>query len=126
MPAVTDITYQQLNNALREQLGLHSDLIAFDANGMPESIDIMLIIESLPLDISNNATGGVIKLMTRLFDGCRQAQNTINEGQSAGERLNTFAAPTAQALAGNLIPIVRTMTTRADFSSADKVVGTNV
>jgi len=126
MPAVTDITYSQLNNALRDQLGLHSDPITFNANGMPESIDIMLIIESMPLDMSNNATGGVVKLMTRLFDACRQAQNTINDGQPAGERLNTFAAPTAQALVGNLIPIVRTMTTRADFSSADKVVGTNI
>lgn len=126
MAPVTDLTYQQLNDALRNQLGVTSDLITFDAYGMPDTISIMAIIETIPIDPSGNATGGVVKLMTRLFDACREAQNAVNQNQPAGEKLNTFAAPTAQALAGNLIPIVRNMTTRADFSSADRVVGTNV
>lgn len=126
MPAVTDLTWTQLNTALKSVVQTNNDLVTLDSYGMPTAIDVAAIIQSFPLDNDNATSTGVIKFMARLFDACREAQTTANTNQPTGERLNAFAAPTNQAPVGTLVPIIRSMTTRADLSSATRVIGTNV
>lgn len=126
MPVVTDLTWTQLNTALKTVVQTNNDLITLDSYGQPTEIDVAAIIQSFPVDSDATTSTGVIKFMARLFDACREAQIAANANQPTGERLNAFAAPTNQAPVGTFVPIIRTMTTRADLSSASRVIGTNV
>lgn len=120
MAAVTDLTWSQLNTALKQLLGTTNDVITIDGYGIPTDININAIAS-----VGDNGTG-VIKFMTRLFDAARVAQETANTGKTTGEKLSTFAAPTNAAPSNNLVSITRTIVSRADLTSATKIVGTNV
>lgn len=126
MPAINDLTWNQLNNALKELVGTNNNLIVLDGYGNPTTLDIGAIVEQFPADTDPVSQQGVVKFMARLFDACRNAQVAANTGQATGERLNAFSAPTSAAPVGTLVPVTRTLVTRADLSSVTKVIGTNV
>ena len=88
-------------------------------------MNVAAVLGSFPVDNDNTTSTGVIKFMSRLFDACREAQTSANVNQPTGERLNAFATPTNQAPVNNFVPVVRSMTTRADLSSATRVIGAN-
>lgn len=123
MAAVTDLTWTQLNIALKQVLGVTDPSINVISNIEGEATD--LSITSL---IGNNiyVEGGVIKAMSILLEACRRAQETANTGKTTGERLNAFPAPTNGAPANNFVPVTRAMTARADLTTATRIVGTNV
>lgn len=125
MPALTDLTWTQVNAALKIMLNTNSDLITLNSYGIPSNIDIAAIVESFPADSDTTTAQGVLKFMARMFDACREAQQTANLSQPVGEKLNAFGPPTSQAPVGILVPVSRTMIGRADLASASRVVGPN-
>lgn len=130
MAAITDLTWTQLNVALKELTGTSSadpNLITTDAYGIPTSINITKVVGGItgsPADPSS--VTGVIKFLNRLHDACRMAQESVNQGKAAGEKLSAFGAPTSATPKGNLVPITRTIVSQADLSTATKIVGINV
>lgn len=129
MPAVTDLTWTQLNNALKQLTGENSNLITVDGYGVATAIDVVKVIGGFNVDPQTNdgmsTTTGVLKFVTRLHDACRIAQETANKDKAIGEKLTAFGAATAATPRGNLVPITRSLTSQADLSTAIKVVGTN-
>lgn len=128
MPAVTDLTWTQLNTALKQQLNITSDLIVVDSYGVPKSIDIAKIVDGFSYDPNQTEftdQQGVIKFLNRLHDACRIAQEKVNQGKAVGEKLTAFGAATATTPRGNLVPLTRTITSQADLSTSVKIVGTN-
>lgn len=125
MPPITDLSWNQLNAAVVARTGQQA--ISFDAYGLPSVIDIGAIIDAFPMIQvgSTDEEAGVIRFMAVLYDCCRDAQQAVNLNQPAGEKLNAFPSPTTQAPVGTLVPIVRTLNTRADLTSVSKVVGAN-
>lgn len=129
MPAVTDLTWRQLDDALKQLTGATIDIIRLDNSGAVSGIDIAKVLSSTSTQIDANdpmSTTGVIKFITRLYDACKLAQETANQNKATGEKLSAFGVATAAAPKGTLVPITRTMTTQADLSSATRIVGTNV
>lgn len=122
MPAVTDLTFQQLNDSLKKITGSTTDLIQVDPDGG------MLTLQLTPL--TNNSRGstasGVIKALSMLLDAARDAQETANTGKTTGERLAAFPTPTTGTPANGQVPITRSLAARALLSSATQIVGTNV
>lgn len=125
MPPLTDLTWTQVNSALKIMLNTNSDLITLDSYGIPSTINVAAIVEIFPADSSDTTSQGVLKFMARLFDACREAQIAANVSQPIGEKLNAFGPPASQVPVGTLIPIVRTLTVRADLASANRIIGTN-
>lgn len=126
MAPITDLSWTQLNNALNARLGLApNNAIVMDAYGVPASIDLGAILKDIPIDSNTNAYTGVIKFICILLDACRDAQVAINPSVPAGERLLAFPAATTAAPVGTLVPITRTVNSRADLTSVTRVVGTN-
>lgn len=124
MAPITDLTWSQLNIALRNRLNLPSNapnIIGVDAYGLPATIDIDVIVGAFPLLGEDEA--GVVKFMAILLDACRDAQTTVNVNQPVGERLTAFPDATSAAPVGTLVPVTRTMISRADLSSVTKVLG---
>lgn len=128
MPAVTDLTWSQLNIALKQLTGSSlNSIITVDAYGIPTNINILEAVGGISPDLAQpEATVGVIKFITRLYDACKIAQDMANQGKTTGEKLNAFGVATAAAPKGTLVPITRTIVSQADLSSATKIVGTNV
>lgn len=124
MAPLTDLTWKQVNTALKARLNTSNDLIDLDAYGNPATIDIGSIVQDFP-KIGSDAAG-VLKFMAIMLDACRDAQATANASQPVGEKLNAFANPVTAAPQGTLVPIARTMNTRADLTSVSRIIGTNV
>lgn len=123
MPAVTDLTWAQLNEAFKVVLGTNTDTITVDSYGTPTEININGIVGSYPALGSDKA--GVLKFLTRLYDACLVAQDTANTGKAVGEKLTAFRAATSTAPVGTFVPVTRTIAARHDLSSSTKIVGTN-
>lgn len=123
MAPLTDLTWIQLNTALKARLGTSNNPIDLDAYGYPESINIGTVVKDFP-EIGNDVVG-VLKFMAVMLDACRDAQVLANNSQPTGERLSAFPAATTQTPVGTLVPITRTMTSRADLTSVTKIIGTN-
>lgn len=122
MPAITDLTWQQLDSAF-EQLGVATPLIV-DSYGNVSGINIAQILGST-VPVPTTGTG-IIKLMQKLLEACRIAQEAANTGQPAGERLAAFPLPVTGAAANGLVPVTRSVAGRVDISSATVIIGTNV
>lgn len=123
MAPLTDLTWKQVNTALKARLNTSNDVIELDAYGAPGTIDVGAIVQDFP-EIGDDAAG-VLKFMAIMLDACRDAQVLANNSQPTGERLSAFPAATTQAPVGTLVPITRTMTSRADLTSVTKIIGTN-
>lgn len=90
MAAITDLTFEQLSNAL----GITGAIsVGEDTLG---NITVQLSISAINDETINNlASGGVVKFLTRLREACHKAQETINQGQAEGEKLDAFPAATS-------------------------------
>lgn len=127
MPAVTDLTWGDLNQGLKKLVGEDGNFVSIitpDATFSNRKLAIFIddLIPGAEADLSKV---GVIKLLTMLLDAARLQQETLNQGKVAGERLTAFPAPTFGNLSNGFAPITRTITARAVLSSATQIVGTN-
>lgn len=118
--AVTDLTWSQINDALKQVLKTNADLVTVDSNGNPTSVNIGAITGGS----SNNFS--VIKFMNVIHDAGIIAQASANTGKPAGERLNSFSNPVNAAPVNNFVQTTRTIVSRVDLRSATSIVGTNV
>lgn len=128
MAPITDLSWNDLNEvAISKGIG---QIVNISASQNPESINISILVGQFPLlerdAYGNNVFGGVIKAMAILYDICREAQELANTSQPKGEKLNAFDTPKTQPPQGTLVPITRTMHTRADLTSVTKIIGANV
>jgi hypothetical protein len=128
MPAVTDLTWGDLNQGLRkitqESDGNFISIITPDTTFAQRKLAIF-IDDLIPGAAADLAGAGVIKLLTILLDAARLQQETLNQGKAAGEKLTAFPPATFGTLANGFAPITRTLTARAVLSSATQIVGTN-
>lgn len=121
MAAVTDLTWQQINDAFAAQ-NPGVDVVPITVISGKVYIDLSILNDT---SISVPTQAGVIKALTRLFDLARVSQETANTGKTTGEKLTAFPTPTFGTLANGFAPITRTLTARAVLSSATQIVGTN-
>lgn len=124
MPAVTDLTFTQLNTALNQILGTTANNYIELTNDETGNLVRLNLTALAQADSLNDE--GVIKVFSILLEAARKAQETANTGKTTGEKLSAFPAPTNGAPANNFVPVTRTMTARHDLTSATKIVGTNV
>ena len=125
MPAVTDLSWSDLNNGLRKLTGQENGnfIVLGGENTNPRVVmDITGLISSPSPTLSNM---GTIKLLSMLLDAARIEQEFLNQGKATGERLTAFPSPTFGILANGFAPITRTLAARAILSSAAQIVGTN-
>lgn len=121
MPAVTDLTWQQINEAFSAQ-NSGVDVVPITVISGKAYIDLSILTDT---NVTTQTQAGVIKATTRLLDLARIAQETANTGKVTGEKLTAFPAPTFGTLANGYAPVTRTLTARALLSSATQIVGTN-
>lgn len=128
MPAVTDLTWLDLNQGLRKITGANDNnfvlLITPDTTFVNRKL-VICVDDLIPGAAADLAGIGVIKLLTILLDAARLQQETLNQGKATGEKLTAFPAPTFGTLSNGFAPITRTLTSRAVLSSATQVIGTN-
>ena len=127
MAAITDLTWQQLADALGT-MGANPISISGTPNASVITLSIStLVTGTYKSDGTEQPIGetGVIRALTKLLDAARIAQEAVNTGKVAGEKLSAFPAPTFGTLANGYAPITRTLTARAVLSSATQIVGTN-
>ena len=127
MPAVTDLSWGDLNQGLKRLVGEDGNFVGIitpDATFTNRKLAIFIddLLPNAALDLNGT---GVIKLLTMLLDAARLQQETLNQGKATGEKLTAFPAPTFGVLTNGFAPITRTVTARAVLSSATQVVGTN-
>ena len=99
MAAITDITWQQLQDAI----GVTG---AVTVTGTAPNETVMIDVSKVNGDTIQELTAaGVIECLAKLFYAARSAQTAANEGQANGERLNAFLQPT-QAIQGDQTVLV--------------------
>lgn len=121
MPAVTDLTWQQINDAFAVQ-NPGVDVVPITVISGKAYIDLSVLNDTAVAALTQF---GVIKSATRFIDLARIAQETANTGKATGEKLTAFPVPTFGTLANGFAPVTRTVTARAVLSSATQIVGTN-
>jgi hypothetical protein len=83
-----DLTFQQVNTAAKLALGISGDIFFLDATRGVCLDWSKLVAESVTSLTTEKLIEGCIKIIR----SCRQAQDTVNSGLSAGSRLNSFPA----------------------------------
>lgn len=116
MAAPTDLTWQQLNDIFEYPL-----IAQVDAGESTTNLMLNLSILSPEFVATNQA--GVIKALAKLLEIARKAQEKLNEGKPAGEKLAAFPAPTIGGQANGYVPVTRAIASRADLSSVTSIVG---
>lgn len=120
MPAPTDLTWQQFNDAFSTLAG---DIVfAITSNDNTLILNIPVVLGVSGQLTTNNA--GVIKFLTRCLEAARIAQEQLNQDKPVGERLTAFPTPTTGTPANGFVPITRTLTSRARLASATEIIGT--
>ncbi len=121
MPAVTDLTWAQINEAFsRQNPGV--DVIPTTLINGKLYLDLSLFSES---QVTDTTQDGVIKTLTKLWDLARAAQENANTGRAVGEKLVAFPPPTFGAATNGQAPITRQIAARVVLNSATQIVGTN-
>lgn len=106
MPAITDLTWQQLESALGS-LGVVSI-----SGGT-----IVIKPAVLTGDTMDSLTSsGVIEFMHKLREACSAAQSTVNNGQAVGERLAAFPASTATSPSNGYVTVTQQIITRVPLN----------
>lgn len=127
MPAVTDLTWAQLERAhdgsWLKQINVNADQNAPNPT-FHWVLDIGAVLGQPVTDI--NAEQGVVKVLIRLLATARAAQEVANTGKATGEKLAAFAAPTTGTPNNGTVPITYSVAGRALLSSATQIVGANV
>lgn len=125
MPAVTDLTWQQIRDAFAQQGFIQNPIIqGAVGDGVAQIyIDVSALLGGATQEFTKE---GVVKAFTKLLAAARVAQEAANTGKAAGEKLAAFPAATTGTPSNGAVPITHTITARALLSSATQIVGTNV
>lgn len=115
MAAITDLTWQQLQT----EIGTAG---AIAISGTTVAIDVSLVTGDATDALTD---AGVLKFVDKLLSYCLAAQTTANGGQVAGERLNSFSAPTYGSVLNGQVPVNRTVSLRYALESTAEIVGPN-
>lgn len=122
MAAPTDLTWQQLNDAFGQTI-----IAQLRPNEEGESVENVLAIKIPVLlndqQINTSDSQGVIKALAKLIEIARIAQETLNTGKPAGERLVAFPAPVVGGASNGSVPITRSIASRAVLSSVTQIDG---
>lgn len=121
MAAITDLTFSQLSDAL----GIPGAVsVGEDTQG---NITVQLSISAINGETVNNLSGtGVVKLLTRLREACHKAQETINQGQAEGEKLDAFpAAVSSGTVVDGYVMQSGTVKSKIAVATATQIVGPN-
>lgn len=116
MAAITDLTFQQLQDAIgvTGAITVVSGKVVIDAG----------LVAGLTLD--DLADMGVLKFLDKLIEAGFDAQVAANSAQIAGERLAAFNAPTIGAASSSgLVPVTRSIGFRYVLDSATTIQGPN-
>lgn len=123
MAAVTDLTWAQVNEALKDLLDTNAEVIGLDEYGNPVTIDIESVINSHSEDAGGKT--GVVEFASKFFDACAKAQTLANDGLDLAEQLTAFRPIVAGPLIGTLMSVNRTVSAQHDLSSSSIILGTN-
>lgn len=121
MAAITDLTFNQLSEAL----GIPNALfVGEDALG---NITVQLSISAINDEaVNSTANTGVVKLLTRLREACHKAQETINQTQAEGEKLDAFpAAVSSGAVVDGYVQQSGAIKSKIAVATATQIVGPN-
>lgn len=86
MPQITDLTWQQLETAI----GVNNAIIVDPTHGV--CIRVGAFLDANP---TNKTATGVVEALFELREAAKKAQDTVNTGQSIGERLAAFPPSTS-------------------------------
>lgn len=123
MPAPNDLSWEQLQSAFA-QLGINNIINGSTANGIYRiNFDLSEVVS-----VGSLRDPGVIKFISKLLDACRIAQERVNLDENgnlkpAGERLDAFPPPTTGTIVVGQVPIIKSVRTRSDLSSATRITG---
>lgn len=123
MAALTDLTYEQL--AAQVESADDAFFVGEDTAG---NITVLISVTALVgQPVENLTDAGIIKLVTRLTNFCRKAQDSANETQIEGEKLNAFPTPISSGtLQDGYVEVTESIKSRIIVSSATQVVGSTV
>lgn len=125
MPAPTDLTWRQFGDALGEILGSQIQNVLMETDATGANRLIFTVSDLAPFkEYFNRPDIGVVKAISRQIAAGRIAQEKLNEGKPAGERLTAFPVPTTGAPALGQVPLTYTVTARAVLSSVTEIKGT--
>lgn len=119
MAAITDLTYDQLNAALGVDNAIY---VGEDPLG---NIGVLISVSLINGEVANTLSEkGTIKLLTRLMAACRKAQETLNEGQAAGEKLDAFPeAVSSGVVVDGYVQQTSAIKSRIAVATATEIVG---
>lgn len=121
MAAITDLTFSQLSDALGTTGAVY---VGEDTLG---NITVQLSISAINDEQINNASSfGVVKFLTRLREACHKAQETINQAQAVGEKLDAFPAATSTgAVVDGYVQQTGSVKSKIAVATATQIVGPN-
>ena len=124
MAAPTDLTWAQLNGVITDNNGSPLTFITStepDAEGFSViGVDLSALV-GYPITSMQNK--GVIKALARLLEIARAAQEKLNEGKPAGEKLAALPAPTVGPTINGYAPVTRSLASRHELSTTTSIVG---
>ncbi len=121
MAAITDLTFAQLSDALGTTGAVY---VGEDTLG---NITVQLSVSVINDENVNNPTNtGVVKFLTRLREACHKAQETANQAQVDGEKLNAFpAAISTGAVVDGFVQQSGAIQSKIAVATATQIVGPN-
>ena len=122
MPAITDLTFSQLSDALGTTGAVY---VAEDPLG---NITVQLSISAINDEqINSTANFGVVKFLTRLREACHKAQEAVNQPQAVGEKLDAFPAATSTgAVVDGYVQQIGSVKSKIAVATATQIVGPTV
>lgn len=121
MAAITDLTFDQLSNALGTTGAIS---VGEDTLG---NITVQLSISAINDETVNSlASTGVVKFLTRLREACHKAQEIVNQGQAEGEKLDAFpAAVSSGSVVDGYVMQSGAIKSKIAVATATQIVGPN-
>lgn len=107
MAPVTDLTWQQLSDALGNTNVIY---IADPDNYHPNARVMIDVSALLNQSVTNNGAQGVIATLFKLHEACVAGQATINVGKGTGEKMASFIPSTYGPLTNNSVKVTSQMT----------------
>ena len=122
MPAITDLTFSQLSDALGTTGAVYV------AEDPLSNITVQLSISAINDEqINSTANFGVVKFLTRLREACHKAQEAVNQSQAVGEKLDAFPAATSTgSVVDGYVQQVGSVKSKIAVATATQIVGPTV
>lgn len=116
MTAITDLTWQQLQDAL----GVTGAVVV---TGTAPNETVMIDVSKITgNNISGLTSTGVLEFFAKLFYASLSAQATANTDQPAGEKLNAFLQPATTVQPGGVVQVTMQTQLRLPVSQNLNVV----